>query len=187
MTPTKLLTFCALCLLIFATSCKDDEIPDVPVQPELITTLTYTLTPEGGGDAVVLSFQDLDDDGPIEPVIQNGTLQNNVTYNGELTFLNESVDPSEDITEEVAEEDEEHQVFFVTNNDYLAVTYDDVDSGGNPVGLSSSLTTSQTGTTDLTITLRHEPNKAGENVSAGDITNAGGETDIEVTFNVEIE
>ena len=187
MTPTKLLFFSSIFVLLFASSCKDDEIPDVPVQPELITTLTYTLTPEGGGDAVVLSFQDLDDDGPIVPVIQNGTLQNNVTYNGELTFLNESIDPIENITEEVEAEDEEHQVFFAPNNDFLAVVYDDIDSENNPVGLSSKLTTSQTGTTDLTITLRHEPNKAGENVSAGDITNAGGETDIEVTFNVEIE
>lgn len=187
MTPTKLLTFCALCLLVFATSCKDDEIVDPPVQPELITTLTYTLTPEGGGDAVVLSFQDLDDDGPMAPVIQNGTLENGTTYNGELTFLNESIDPSENITEEIEAEDEEHQVFFTTNNDFITVTYDDMDSENNPVGLSSKLTTSQIGTTDLTITLRHEPNKAGENVSAGDITNAGGETDIEVTFDVEIE
>lgn len=187
MTPTKLLFFSSIFVLLFASSCKDDEIPEVPVQPELITTLTYTLTPEGGGDAVVLSFQDLDDDGPIAPITQNGTLQNTTTYNGVLTFLNESVDPSENITEEVEAEDEEHQVFFVTNNDFVTVAYDDTDSDGNPIGLSSKLTTSQTGTTDLTITLRHEPNKAGENVSTGDITNAGGETDIEVTFNVEIE
>ena len=34
----------------------------------------------------------------------------------------------------------------------------------------------------MTVILRHEPNKAGAGVSDGDITNAGGETDIEVTF-----
>ena len=35
--------------------------------------------------------------------------------------------------------------------------------------------------------LRHEPDKSAAGVSSGDITNAGGETDIEVSFNVIIE
>jgi len=38
----------------------------------------------------------------------------------------------------------------------------------------------------LRITLRHEPNKTAAGVQNGDITNAGGETDIEVTFTFEV-
>ena len=38
-----------------------------------------------------------------------------------------------------------------------------------------------------TITLRHEPAKTATGVSGGDITNAGGETDIEVVFDVTVE
>ena len=38
----------------------------------------------------------------------------------------------------------------------------------------------------MTVILRHEPDKAGAGVSDGDITNAGGETDIEVTFPFEL-
>ena len=34
----------------------------------------------------------------------------------------------------------------------------------------------------FTVTLRHEPDKSAQGVSAGDITNAGGETDIEVSL-----
>ena len=37
------------------------------------------------------------------------------------------------------------------------------------------------------MTLRHEPAKDASGVAAGDITNAGGETDIEVTFDVTVE
>ena len=39
----------------------------------------------------------------------------------------------------------------------------------------------------ITITLRHEPNKGGEGVSNGDITNAGGETDAQVSYNVSLQ
>jgi hypothetical protein len=35
--------------------------------------------------------------------------------------------------------------------------------------------------------LRHEPNKDALNVASGEITNAGGETDIEVSFPVTIK
>ncbi|HBK71516.1 MAG TPA: type 1 periplasmic binding fold superfamily protein, partial [Flavobacteriaceae bacterium] len=35
--------------------------------------------------------------------------------------------------------------------------------------------------------LRHEPNKSASGVSDGDITNAGGETDIEVIFNITVQ
>lgn len=40
---------------------------------------------------------------------------------------------------------------------------------------------------DLKIVLLHEPNKDAEGVSAGDITNAGGDTDVEVTFALGLE
>jgi hypothetical protein len=49
------------------------------------------------------------------------------------------------------------------------------------------ISTSSAGSGTLTITLRHEPNKDGDNVADGDITNAGGETDVEVTFNIDVE
>jgi hypothetical protein len=39
----------------------------------------------------------------------------------------------------------------------------------------------------VVVTLRHEPDKGAAGVSGGDITNAGGDTDIEVTFPVVIE
>jgi len=187
MTPTKLLAFCSMFLLLFAVSCNDDEMPEPPEEPELITTLNYILTPTGGGDAVTLTYTDLDGEGSGAPVIVNGTLQNGTSYTGAITLLNETETPVESITEEISEEDEEHQFFFTTNNNNLSVSYDDMDGDGNPIGLASTLTTAQAGTTNLTIILRHEPAKDGTDVAAGDITNAGGETDIEATFEVTIQ
>ena len=84
------------------------------------------------------------------------------------------------------EYEEEHQFFFATTGASM-FNYADQDNDGNPVGLSFELTTGDAGSESYTITLRHEPDKSATGVSGGDITNAGGETDIEVVFDVIIE
>lgn len=170
----------------FFTACEKDD-PEIPNEEELITTLEYTLTPNGGGAATTLSFQDLDGDGGNDPTITGGTLAANQTYTGTLELLNEVETPPENITEEIEEEDEEHQFFFQTNIADLNIAYNDQDGNGNPVGLKTTITTGSTASGTISITLRHEPNKSGTGVSEGDITNAGGETDIEVTFQLNVE
>lgn len=180
------LAFSLIAISILMTSCDKDD-PIIPNEEELITTLNYTLTPDGGGDAITLSFQDLDGDGPDAPTLTGANLLANQTYTGELDLLNESESPAESITDEIREEDDEHQFFFQSTVAGLSVAYADMDADGNPVGLSSTLTTGDAGSGNLTIILRHEPVKSAENVSSGDITNADGETDIEVTFAVEVQ
>jgi hypothetical protein len=174
--------------LITIVSCSDDpEDPIVENEEEVITTLTYTLTPSEGGSAVVLTYQDLDGDGAGEPTITNGTLSASTVYSGVLTLFNETEDPAESITEEIDEEDDEHQFFFSSTITDLQVAYADTDGDGNPVGLATTLTTSAAGSGTLTITLRHEPEKSASGVASGDITSAGGETDISVTFTITVE
>ncbi len=185
-----LLRVMILLTAIFFASCSDDDDsnPVIPNEEELITTLTYTLTPVGGGTVVELSFQDLDGDGGNNPVITGGTLTANTTYNASIVLLNETENPAENITEEVRREDEEHQFFFAVSDGLnLTVDYSDADENGNPLGLATTITTGDASTGNLTVTLRHEPDKSANGVSNGDITNAGGETDIEVQFNVTIQ
>ncbi len=175
--------------MLFAFACKKDEPEDpiIPNEEEVITTLILTLNPDGPGNPVVLTFEDLDGDGGIAPTISGGVLDTNTTYNGSLELLNELENPAQDITEEIEEEAVDHQFFFQPSDNILSVAYDDMDANGNPIGISTILTTTEAGIGTLTITLRHEPNKEAPGVSTGDITNAGGETDIEVTFNVEVQ
>lgn len=180
------LLFILIAISILMTSC-DKEDPIIPNEEELITTLNYTLTPLGGGDEITLSFQDLDGDGVGAPTIAGGSLDANETYSGVLDLLNESESPAESITDEIREEDDEHQFFFQSTVAGLSVAYADMDADGNPVGLSTTLTTGDAGSGNLTIILHHKPIKSAENVSLGDITNSDGETDIEVTFAVEVE
>ncbi|MEP1488587.1 MAG: type 1 periplasmic binding fold superfamily protein [Algibacter sp.] len=179
----------AIISLLFITSCSsDDDSPEVVVEEEVITTMTITLTPDGGGTAIELKTQDLDGDGPDAPVITvSGDLAANTTYNGSIELLNETESPAEDITEEVEELDEEHQFFFQASNAIATFAYSDVDGNGNPVGLSFTLTTGSAGTGTVTISLIHEPVKDASGVSDGDDTNAGGEEDIVETFDIVVQ
>jgi len=178
-----ILTASILMAFVF-TACEKDP-PPPPEEAELITTVNYLLV-STGGDEIVLSFNDLDGDGGTPPVIVNGNLSVNETYTGTLQLLNQSVSPAESITEEIQEEDEEHQFFFESDIPGLRIEYNDQDENGNPVGLRNTITTGEAGSGSITITLRHEPDKDGAGVSDGDIANAGGETDIEVTFSVDV-
>lgn len=172
---------------ILLNACKKED-PIIPNEEELITTLIYTLNPSNGGDVKILKFEDLDGDGGNAPVYTVDNLEANTTYEGKLQILNELYSPAEDITEEIAHENQEHQFFFTTDNNVeLSITYNDKDANENPVGLESTLTTGNASTGKLTVILRHEPNKFAEGVADGDITNAGGETDIQVTFNVVVQ
>ena len=180
------LKFLALFLstsLVF-TSCSND---DAPVnEEEVITTVIVTLT--SGGETITLTSKDLDGDGPNAPeVTVSGNLIANTVYTGSTRFLNELEDPADEITDEVEEEGAEHQVFYQLLSSLGTVTYTDTDVDGRPIGLSFTLTTGSTaGTGNLTVTLRHEPNKTASGVASGDITNAGGSTDAQVTFPLQV-
>lgn len=187
-------TFKKLSILFLSTlgflACSNDDDNPTPVnEEEVITTLTADLTPISGGTTVTLQIRDLDGDGPNEPDLTvSGPLVINTTYNGSLTLLNETESPAELINSEIEEEDDEHQFFFQSSNNIATFTYADSDRNSNPIGLEFALiTASSAGSGNITVTLRHKPNKAASGVFEGDITNAGGETDIEATFPVTLQ
>ena len=192
-TPNKM-KFYALALitaLTFSSCTKDDVTPEPVNEEELITTVTAIYTPEGGGTAITLQYKDLDGEGANAPVIDvSGNFERNKTYNGVVTFKNELANPAEDITAEVIEEGDEHQVFYQKTGTLNAFTYgtasSNFDKSGKPLGLQSVFTTTGAANGTLKITLRHEPNKSAANVASGDITNAGGSTDAEVTFTISV-
>jgi hypothetical protein len=181
----KLFGFLFMATVLSIFSCQKED-PVIENEQEVITTLYYTLTASGGQTAV-FSFQDLDGDGGNAPIISVDSLQANTTYTGQIVLLNETETPADSISVEVLEEDLDHQFFFTTTNSNVSVSYNDLDSEGKPIGLQTEVTTGAAGHGTMTIVLKHEPNKSGANVSSGDMTNAGGETDIEVTFDVHVQ
>ena len=168
--------------LIFASCSDDDDAPEPVNEEEVITTLTVTL--DSGSDTVVMQYQDLDGDGPdAATVTVSGSLSANTTYDGSIILLNETESPAENVTEEIEEDDLDHQFFYTVGSGLdVAAEYGDADSQGNPLGLSFILNTGVASSGGLTFTLRHEPNKPNTGLE-----NAGGETDIEVTFDVTVE
>lgn len=186
MKTIKFLCISILSLTLFVSCSDDDNDNPVPVnEEEVITTLRVTLVPQGIGTVVTFESRDLDGDGPDAPIVTvSGDLVASTNYSGTVEVLNELEDPAEDITLEVLEEDEDHQFFFsLSDNSGIDITYSDQDSNGNPIGVEFSLITTTASVVNiLTVTLKHEPNKSAEGVNIGDITNAGGETDVEESF-----
>ncbi|HNR07649.1 MAG TPA: type 1 periplasmic binding fold superfamily protein [Saprospiraceae bacterium] len=183
----KLLPAYLLISALIFSHCRLDD-PQIPNEEELITTLRYTLTPVNGGNSAVFTFQDYDGEGGEDPLISGGVLTANTEYTGSLEILNEISFPLVDIGQEIQTEDTEHQFFLATSGGLLAnVEYADTDSNGHPVGLITKLITRSVSSGNLTITLRHEPDKTAPGVSKGDLSQAGGETDLEIVFDVQIQ
>ena len=176
-------------VVLSSIACSDDDEP-IPInEEEVITTLTVTLAPQSGGSPIFLQSRDLDGDGPNPPVVTvSGPLQSGQVYNGSIELLNETESPAEDITEEVEEEDDEHQFFYLIGGTLdLTTDYTDQDDDGNPIGLTFTATAGAASNGILTVVLRHEPDKDAAGVSDGEIANAGGETDISQDFSLEIQ
>ena len=183
MKTMKNISFYALLSIAMIGCSDDDSAPEVINDEELITTVILTLTQESG-DQVVLTTVDLDGDGPDEPVTTVvGNFSENTIYDGTVAFLDESGEEVEDITQEVIEEADEHQVFYTISEGLnIQTNYEDQDSQGNPLGVQITLSTGAASEGSLTVTLRHEPVKPNDGLES-----AGGETDITTSFDVTIE
>ncbi|MCB0663978.1 MAG: hypothetical protein KDC24_14625 [Saprospiraceae bacterium] len=174
--------FIALLIIGFAiaattfSSCKKDDGPGPDEGQELITSLLLHF--ENAGTTSTFAWRDLDGIGGIAATIDTIVLAPNTTYALTLEVLDESKTPVENITEEIEEEDEDHLFLFQDDNNVLSITTIDTDANGDPVGLENTVVTSA-GTGNLTISLKHQSDKANPNNT--------GETDIEVTMPYKVE
>lgn len=179
-------------------SCDDDD-PKKEDVPELITKVTLTFTPEGGGAAVTASASDPDGEG-VQDIAPDGpiNLDANEDYTLTLTLVNELADPADpayDITGEVEEEADEHMFFFSWTNNVFSdpagdgnidnrndpLNYNDVDDNGLPLGLSTSWTTGEFSTGAFSVVLKHQPDLKTANSGVND-----GETDLDVLFTINV-
>ncbi|MEO0813812.1 MAG: hypothetical protein AAFY60_13175 [Myxococcota bacterium] len=209
------LKLCALATVVAIAACGDDD-DDVEMEdegPEVFTTLELTFSPDGGtaADDIVALFQDDDGDGVMSGSISPGitTLAASTTYSLSVRLANTTLPAGEqdEPQEEVMEEEDEHQFFFfgptvngpATTNTTAPLThaYADMDGGGLPVGFVNTITTGSAASAgDFTVLLRHLPPVDGSAVKvaglAGTLASSGvsalpGETDITVTYTVEVQ
>lgn len=193
--PGRVFLFLSLVCIaatLFLSGC-DKSDPEPVNENELITTLTlrFKKVEEDGQsvskEPVEFSWRDADGSGPGAPVVDDVILDAGATYELTLTLLDESKSPAVNITDEILEEDEEHQFFFSVTGIVATISYDDADGNGKPIGLDNLFKAGALGQGTLAIILRHEPEKNAAGVEQGNPANAGGETDLDVAFPITFQ
>ena len=165
---------------------------------EVITTVELQLLDSAGVETTV-RWSDVEQSGTpeIDPIVM--TFTEDASYTVALSFLNELENPAEDITQEIEDEGDVHQVFFVgtaIEDGLISHEYLDSDENSLPVGLSNQLNVLSVGEGELTIALRHMPQESGadikveglaEEAESNGFSNIGGENDVLVTFPLTVE
>ena len=191
----KIVSLYLLALLIFGfSSCKSED-PEKENDGEVITDVTLKFQELNSSNALVgsvFSFKASDPQG-IEvgktPTVQSISLTKGKNYQMTIEVTN-SIE-GEDITQEILEEAEEHQFFFlgqVFDSSFFSIQY--ADAGGIALGVKTNVTVSaSTGTNNssMRVVLRHDLNKSfagANNPTFANFVQAGGETDLDITFPV---
>ena len=179
---------------VLLSSCGDDDVPVAENEEEIIDLVTLTFTPSGGGTAIVAKAEDPDGEGDLNFVLDDIALSTSTTYTLAITL--ENTEEGEDITQEIATEADEHMFFFGFTTDIFSnpagngnvdsriddVNYEDSD-GDNPIGLSTTWTTSSSSSTDgeFQVILKHQPE-----IKSATSTSSDGESDIDITWTINI-
>lgn len=184
-----------LALVAFGFASCESEDPEKENDGEVITDVTLKFQELDASNALVgavLSFKASDPQG-IEvgktPTIQSISLAKGKKYQMSIEVTNSI--KGEDITQEILTEAAAHQFFFlgqVFDSSFFSIQY--ADAGGIALGLKTTVTvSSSTGTnnSNMRVVLRHDLNKSfpgASNPNFANFAQAGGETDLDLTFPV---
>lgn len=181
--------------IVLLSGCDKDPEPENI--PEEITRVILIFTAPGAA-AIVVEATDPDLSGPQNMEIGSIVLNANTDYTLTIEMFNgfyEVGEPEYNITEEVEEEGDEHQLFFSWSSGVFTsptgtgnigaagtVNYTDEDANGLPIGLSTTWTTG-TATSGKTfrVVLKHQPD-----IKSAASTSANGESDLDIIFPISI-
>ncbi len=166
-------------------SCKPDPVtpPEPGNEEEVITTLKLSFRDSAdASNTSTAVFKDVDGEGGQPPVVDTIRLDANKTYYAQVTLLDETKNPAADITEEIEEEANDHQLFYNISQGNIVVSYEDRDTNNPPLplGLKTKWRTGNSGNGSIQIILKHQAGTKNN-------TQTPGETDIDVTFRTEIK
>jgi hypothetical protein len=196
-----------LAILFLATvGCSDTETPgddhdhDHDHDNELMNEVILNFESTTGGDDVVITWTE--DTAETDLIV----LSDADDYSLSLGFWNTLGTEDENVTIEINDEADEHQVFFTgggvvgpasdSMDAIVTQSYSDFDSNGLPVGLENTITTDAVGTGEFIVTLRHMPPESGvavktetlaDDVLADGFSAIGGNNDVQLTFTIEVQ
>lgn len=170
---------------VLISACKKDQNKvDAPAQTnneELITTFIISFYDSAGTQLITKAqFKDIDGEGGNTPTVFDSIrLNKNSIFNASIILLNESVTPTDTISNEVKEESADHIFCFTLSNVNIDIVRTDTD-GTYELGLKSKWTTGSVSNGSVKIKLKHQPESKNG-------TCIPGETDIELDFVTIIE
>lgn len=211
-----------LAAAVLLTGCKkeEEEVPEEEHDHEVITNVHLVFTNvDDASDVVEAEAEDHDGEGVEElEILDTINLDASKTYDLTFEILNahedehddhddeedhddeddeeDHDDEGEDIGAEIAEEADEHQIFFgFTNNIFTDpagdgniddashdVVYNDLDGNGNPLGLNTSWTTSGAHEGGkFRVILMHQPG-----IKNASSTSKDGDADFDLEFVINI-
>lgn len=201
---SQLKIFTLIALLVGVVSLSGcDEDPEPENVPEEITRVILTFTPTDLEAAPIVTAiaNDPDGDGPIDIVIQPIALKADNTYMLTIQMFNGLLEPTNDdydITAEIIEEAEEHQLFFSWSTGVFidptgtgnigatgSVNYEDDDDNELPIGLATSWKTvasPSSGSKTFRVVLAHQP----DGIKSATSTSSDGEDEVDITFPISI-
>ena len=167
--------------------CKKDKDPVSTPPPvvnvsEVTTTMRLTFVDSSNTSNIkYATFRDPDGDGGVGyDIFDTIKLQPNKTWITTIILLNETVAPSDTISNEVLEEANDHLFCFSSTGAGALVLRTDLDGNGLPIGLQSKWRTTAAGNGTMQIELKHQP-------GIKDGTCAPGATDLAVNFQVIVQ
>tara|TARA_A100001015_G_C14917500_1_gene682933 strand:+ start:721 stop:1332 length:612 start_codon:yes stop_codon:yes gene_type:complete len=191
----------AIFLFLLILSCsKDDPVPIH--EEEAFTLVTLELTKVGSTETITFNFEveghdhgheeeeeEEDDHDDHEGEHTEIELEPNSSYNVSISFYNDE-DPNNiiNLTSEIIEEADEHQVFYEITNELsgfeiVSAADDTSDSIENPLFIETTWTTTGETSGDVVVYLFHEPTKK----TGTTRSDFGGTIDIEIEFEVHVE
>ncbi|EMR01209.1 hypothetical protein [Cesiribacter andamanensis] len=178
---------------MFIISCSDDDAPLPENEEEEIAEVVLTFTPVSGGTPLSFTWADPDGEGPQNPTMETISLAPNTEYLMAIELMGPN---DEDITEEIAEEDDEHMFFFGWTEGLFSspsgsgniaarsgmVNYEDADANNQPVGLRTRWTTGDAAAGTFRVVLKHQPG-----AKSATSTVEVGESDVDITWAIAIQ
>jgi hypothetical protein len=174
-------------LSVALLNCKKEDDIEPTDDNELITRVDLVFT-DSANKSTIFSFQDKDGDSRTNPEkFDKIVLAKGQTYTLKIEVYDDTKSPVENISDEILEESDVHLFVFKSNpTGLLTTTLTDKDKNGLPIGLESTVKTAATaGKGTYQVILKHQPELNGVKMKTG--REEGGSTDIDLSFEVEVQ